>query len=378
MKIGGALGQATELSKTLYKKGAESLKRSLNPKTGGMIGEQARIAKDVAEANPSINPANANKIDFGEIAGKVGLGKYEPGMAQGQGIGGGESAFTDMSRSQGLIDELNAQRVAAGEREFTPAQAAQLAEADTMKAAQMKLAPQEEFRTGQKSLVSALQAQSAGQGPSLAAMQMDDARQQNIATAMALGASQRGLGAGQGLRQIADQAQSANQMAARDAMRGRIAEQLAARQQLGGVLQGARGQDIGIASEQAGLEQQAAMANQAATNQFALQQGSFDQQTALANQQAELQAQAQQDALTQALNQQIGGLTMGQQSSLQDLERMKMMRDLDLERIKAGAYGANQQAIGQAIGGVAQGVASLIQGINYDTATRSTNGAKII
>jgi hypothetical protein len=101
-----------------------------------------------------------------------------------------------------------------------------------------------EFRSGQQDLIRQLQAQARGQGPSLAGMQayatMDRgmAQQQSLAAGAAPG--NEALAARQAM-------QNSGQLGANTAMtaaQGRVAEQMSAQQQLGGVLQGARGQDI--------------------------------------------------------------------------------------------------------------------------------------
>lgn len=340
------------------------------------------IGRDLGNFQKTISTGGANIADklkrsidesLGKVAEQTGLGKYDV-----QDVGFDESAFRDTSRSQKQIDWLDAQREALlHQRKFQGASAAQLGDANLMNAQMMQGAQMArddlEFRRGQKDLVSALQQQAAGQGPSLASAQLDDARQQQIETAMALAASQRGLGAGQGLRSIADQTAQAGQFAAREAAKARIAEQLGAREQLAGVLQGARGQDIGVASSQASLDQQAAMANQAAAmqaeqanqaalNQFDLTQAGMDQQTNIANMQAQLDFQQQQDAFQNILNQQIQGLSMGQQQNLMDLERMKMQRDLELEAMRAGAYAARGKNVTNFVGAVGQGVTTVAGG----------------
>lgn len=137
--------------------------------------------------------------------------------------------------------------------------------------AQIATGPQDQFRGRQMSLADALQAQSMGQGPSLAQSQLQQGLNQNIKNQMALAATQRGGSPGLGQRQLAQNIAGANQQAAMQAAQTRMAEQMSAREQLGGVLQGGRGQDIGLASSQADLQQQSNMANASAQNQFALQ-----------------------------------------------------------------------------------------------------------
>ena len=333
----------------------------------------------------------------GDLADKLGMGRFKGVMPEID-----ESAWTDTTKSDQAMQRLERDRSKLRRRQFQRAQSPGLAGANTMQAAELmpaeemvaasmrasQLDPtqQAQFRQGQQDLVSALQAQAAGEGPSLAAQTMDDARQANIAQAMALAASQRGLGAGQGLRQIQDATADASQQAARDAMRGRIAEQLAARQQLSGVLQGARAQDIGIAQNNAQLAQQAALANQSmeqqaglanqqAINQFALQQAALNQdaatrnmaaqnernqllagmqqQTRLANMQGQLQFQGQQDQFLNQLNQQLSALGMAQQGSQQDLERMKLQAALSVQGLNAQGFNNQQNAITGFLGGLA-------------------------
>lgn len=180
----------------------------------------------------------------------------------------------------------------------------------------------DEFRTQQAALANQLTNQGNGIGPSLAQSQLQAGRDANIASAMALAASQRGLTAGQGLRQVADQTTTANQLAAQEAARLRLTEQLAAREQLGAVLSGARGQDITNAQNIANA------ANATAVNA--------------------LKQQAQNDAMVQAYMEQ--GLS---------LELAKMKAAQDLEALKSGNYNANQQRIAGFIGGLGQAGATL-------------------
>ena len=370
-----------------------------NPAIAGIMGAGAALSKSGLDK---------------KIAENVGLGQFKPKDVQVD-----PTAFKDMSRSQAQMDDLEKQRQAASSRQFKAIDPAALGSARTMQSSRLgptsqmrasRLDPartisaatidpsqQAEFRAQQQDLVAALQAQAAGEGPSLAQMQMDEAREQNIAQAMALAASQRGLGAGQGLRQISDQAQLATQQAARDAVRGRLQEQMAAQGQLGNVLAGARGQDIGLAAEQAGLAQQAGLSNQAAQNQFALQQaamqqdaaarnqaamnqfvlaqGAMDQQaaaanmaagnqftlqragmaqqTALANQAAQLRQQAQQDALMQALTAQMGQERERQDMMGMDLARLQANAQAGLQDLAARGYASRQNAITGLLGGLA-------------------------
>lgn len=348
--------------------------------TGGGLGGITGQSADLAQK--ALGGLGGDYIFGGELAGKMGLGKYKPGA-----ITPDAGAFTDRTLADQQKAELEAQREAAKTKTFdkvsaatlgqsTNMTAAQLAEAERIAAAQISPEQQAQIRARQMSLADALTAQAAGQGPSLAGRQLADARNQQIQTAMALAASQRGLTAGQGLRSIADQTTAANQFAASEAAKQRIAEQLSAREQLAGVLSGARTQDIGLATSQAGLAQQAAMANQAAANnasqfqatldqqanaanmqsqnQFALQQAALNQQANLANQSAGLQQQQLNQNYINALNQQILGVDQNAQNNLMDLERLRAQIAMGQQGLESGAFGDYQKRLGSLIGGLGQ------------------------
>lgn len=208
--------------------------------------------------------------------------------------------------------------------------------APTAAVTRMETRPQQQVRGRQMSLADALAAQAAGKGPSLAARQLEEATGQNIAQSMALAASQRGATAGQGLRQIAQATQSAQQQAARDAATMRIQEQLAAREQLSGVLSGTRAQDIGLSQSQAQLQQQ----------------------RALADQQAALQEQELKDAQLRFLTGQIT------QSEYFDIER-----DMQFENLKYQAAMGNREAVQQAFESAAEARRSILTGGGQAAAT---------
>lgn len=110
--------------------------------------------------------------------------------------------------------------------------------------------PQDQWRDQQQTLASLYAQQAAGNGPSLAQGQLQQATDRNMQQAMALGASQRGAGTAGGLKSIFDhQSQIGSQMASDSALL-RLQEQMAARNALGGILNAGRGQDMGVASAQ--------------------------------------------------------------------------------------------------------------------------------
>ena len=193
---------------------------------------------------------------------------------------------------------------------------------------------QSQFRTRQMSLADALQEQAAGRGPSLAESQLQRATDANIAQSMALAASQRGQTAGQGLRQIAQQSQAYQQQAARDAADMRIQEQLAARGQLGSVLQSGRGQDINLASSQAQLDQARRLANQNAALQ----------QTALNDQQSRFYAQG------------IAGIDKFNAERAMDLEKLRAQSAMSAKSQNLAAYQDASKNRAGFMSGAAEGI----------------------
>lgn len=184
--------------------------------------------------------------------------------------------------------------------------AAQYAMPKDLKAAQIdpsvgaiNMSPQDQFRAQQLQLTNQLSQQAQGIGPSVAQNQLRQGESANLAATMAQLASARG-GANPGLaRQALQTSANIQNQTNQAAATQRLQEQMQAAGLLGNVAQGARGQDIGLAQQQAannlaigqqnaqmqqsfqGLQQQymamglsAEQANQQAALQFAgLQQG---------------------------------------------------------------------------------------------------------
>jgi hypothetical protein len=101
-----------------------------------------------------------------------------------------------------------------------------------------------EIRSGQNQLASQLWGQVRGTEPSLAQAQLQKGTDANIAQAMAMARSQRGLGAAGQMRQIDMQRAQAGQQMAQDAGILRLQEQASAQQQLGGLYNQMGGQDL--------------------------------------------------------------------------------------------------------------------------------------
>lgn len=129
-----------------------------------------------------------------------------------------------------------------------------LANAGGRAAPQVDARAQDQMRAGQNSLISGLQAQAGGTGPSLAQNQLRAATDRNLSQALAV-AQTAGAGNAGALRNVANQRAAIGQEAAGQSADLRLNEQMQAQNQLGQVLAGARGQDIALGSQNAQLQQ---------------------------------------------------------------------------------------------------------------------------
>ena len=169
------------------------------------------------------------------------------------------------------------------------------------------------FRAKQQALADELQATANGERPSLAALQIKEATDRNNAQAMGLIASQRGVNAGLATRLAMNQVGDANQEAVMKGSQARLAEAIAARQELAALSNEARGQDAAIqtnnaqavnarAATQAQLAQQTSQYNAEQANARAVAQGDLSARLALANQLAINNQNATQAQLVQQAN----------------------------------------------------------------------------
>lgn len=218
------------------------------------------------------------------------------------------------------------------------AQAAQLGAVERVQGQTLEQQQQAELRQKQLQLAQALELQAAGQGPSVAEDQLRKAQERAIKTQMALAASSTAnpaLAARQAALNIAE----AQQVAGAETAALRIQEQKSAQEQLANVAGTARTQDIGVASEQAKLAQEAALSNQAASNVANIEQAKLTQEAGITNVQAQnVQAQeqarlAQEAALSNQAAQNVAGL-----------EQAKMQQQAAVENAAA----ANNAKVAQA------------------------------
>lgn len=210
-----------------------------------------------------------------------------------------------------------------------------------MTGAQIDQAQQAQFRDQQMALANALQLQANGQGPSVAGSQLRQSTEMNLQAALAQAASARGGNLGAAQYQLGNARANIQQQAAMQLAQARIQEQMAARAQLGEVLGQGRGQDLGLASQQAGLNQQTAAVNL----------GSAQEQ------------QAQADALRAQY------IAMGMSAQQADYLARVQQQQFIAGQLNAGvaaqhgvALQQNAQNI-QLAGGIAGGVGSVLGGI---------------
>lgn len=149
-----------------------------------------------------------------------------------------------------------------------------------------------DFRGGQQQLLQQLQAQARGQGPSLAALQAQQAGNQGLMAQRAMAASAAPGQQGLAQRMAAQQGANITGSIAGQSAMGRAQEQLGALGQLGGALQNFRQQDIGQMSvnDQARNE----LLRQELQNAQLMQQGGIAQQQSRDQQLATLLGQQPQ------------------------------------------------------------------------------------
>lgn len=208
---------------------------------------------------------------------------------------------------------------------------------------------QAQFRQRQMDLGQALWDQSMGNGPSVAGSQLQQSTEMNLQAALAQAASGRGGNLGAMQYQLGANRANIQQQAAQGLAQARIQEQMAARAQLGDVLNAGRGADIGLAAQTAQLGQQ--------NNQF--NAGLAQQAAGMNLQMGVQQEQFKQQKLNELM---LAGLGYDQARAQADLQARQFGADL-FNRSQLGVSGLNMQGGQQAMqlmGGIMQGGGSLM------------------
>jgi hypothetical protein len=225
-------------------------------------------------------------------------------------------------------------------------------------AAQIGMGPQDQMRGQQMAFLGQLGQQAAGNGPSAAQQMLKMGADRAQAAALSRAAAAGTAGA---RRQASFEAAGAIQDAAGQSAMLRAQEQQQAMGMMGGALQGARQQDIGLATDQAALNQQGLM-----------KQADFNQQAAQTNLAARIEQQKQKDTMVQQYLSM--GMNMDQAQYQAELQQAQFNADL-LARQSAADKGVSMQgaaAGGQVVGGIAQAIGT----IGAAAATASDERAK--
>ena len=206
--------------------------------------------------------------------------QYQTGLSNYQGTGdhmfGAQNAQNTNLAGAATMNP-NAQGAQLGQTSLSPQ--VQLGQAQTYGAAQLNGGQYNSTFGQEQGLANQLQAQSQGQGPSVAQVTANQQAQQNLSNSMAQLGSQRGSTNPALAQQAALNAgANAQQGAAQQAVMGRTQEELGAQANLGNTLGSMNNQAQAFAGANANLTQQQQMANQSAQNQFALTQGQMNLQ----------------------------------------------------------------------------------------------------
>lgn len=165
----------------------------------------------------------------------------------------------------------------------TNAQPAQIDRAAQSAGSQLDLANDNQFRGNQQDLISQLQAQSRGEGPSIANDQFKAAADRNIAQQRSLAASARGSSAGLAGRQAMINSAGIGQDLAQQSAVQRMTEQLNAQQALGNVVNQGRSADQNVAGQNATLTQGNMQYNATQANDINKAQGQLSNAASLQN-----------------------------------------------------------------------------------------------
>lgn len=240
--------------------------------------------------------------------------------------------------------EINASEIAPAKEieasiidDIQKVQGYELGDAELVDNVDIDKSKQEEFRSYQMGLARQLEAQTRGEGPSLANLQLQSATQKNIAEQLGLAFSNQGAGGALAQRTAAYNVANLNQNAAMQSAQLRMAEQLQAQAALGALSGQARGQDIGLATAQAEANLQTALANQAEKNKFLLAQGEFTQQANIVNATAANNRAMEQARLEQAAAQ-------GNQQAINQLAQQQAALNQQAAIANQTAFNSTQQA----------------------------------
>lgn len=174
-----------------------------------------------------------------------------------------------------------------------------------------------DFRANQQNLANALYDQYQGKGPSLAAEQLKQSTNRNLAAARSLNAGARGPMSALAARNTQNQLGSINQQAVNESVMARIQERMAAGGLAGQMMNTGRGQDLQRAIEQQQLNAQLSQFNAGQQNQRTFGQAQLTQSGNQFNVDARLRQTGLNDqAMLEALRQEMQNAQLQQYGSM--------------------------------------------------------------
>ena len=300
--------------------GGTSLPAGVMDPIQAAIARQAAIADQMGAAAANYQAVGAPTVAApGQINASLAaqLDPIQAAMAQAQMAQAAQQAQTALTPQQQAIQ---AQQIAAAQvgapQQVQGAQIGATAVGPTALANAATIDPtqQAQLRAAQMGLVGGLQNAIAGKEPSAAEIMLRNATDRNVANQYALAQAANGMNTGMAQRTAMINAAEMNQNAIMQQALLRAQELQQNRALLGTVSDQARAQDIGLAAQQAGFQQQAGLANQGAQNTSMLAQFQTDAARQLA--QAQLTQGASQFNAGQANDAATLNAQLGQQAAI--------------------------------------------------------------
>lgn len=224
-----------------------------------------------------------------------------------------EIARRSTTADHGYVADVVGQGISGAQGRPAPqAGMTNLGQAATGQAAQIDTNPQNQFRGMQMQQANSLLAQALGNEKGAGELAVERQAQNAIAAQRAGARSARGAMGGMAGLQAARNASMISGDAIGQAQQASMQDKANANALLNQALQGGRGQDIGLATSQAGFGQQMNLANMQALNDRSALQGQLNQGTSLANLQAQLQQTGMNDAAINNYLSQLLGMNIAE------------------------------------------------------------------
>ncbi len=224
----------------------------------------------------------------------------------------------DWIRNQTMQGMLDAQGRAAPQAGRT-----QIGQVSTYGGATINQGPQDQFRARELALADRLTGISTGAQQGAGELAVQRQGQRAAAQQIGMARMQRGAGAGMAGLTAARNVGNLGIATAGQAQQAAMGDQQMANQTLSGLLGQGRGADIGLATSQAGMQQQAGLASMDARNQRVFQQAGLDQATSLANMQARLQQTGMNDQAALGYLAQLYGLDVAEMQARLQAEQLR-------------------------------------------------------